>query len=217
MPKTEAALPAELRRRVEERISAWRIVVERTAETETSVLAFGRRDADPVVLKVVKNQGDEWRSGEILDAFDGKGVVRVHDYVEGGLLLERLRPGSSLASLALNGDDDRATGILTEVLAKMSPRTPGAAVPTVQDWAQGFERHAASGDAQIPRDLLLAAQRLYSELCGSQTRPRLLHGDLHHYNVLFDSHRGWLAIDPKGVIGELEYEVGAALRNPYER
>jgi streptomycin 6-kinase len=43
-----------------------------------------------------------------------------------------------------------------------------------------------------------------------------LHGDLHHYNVLFDSDRGWLAIDPKGVIGEVEYEIGAALRNPYE-
>jgi streptomycin 6-kinase len=40
---------------------------------------------------------------------------------------------------------------------------------------------------------------------------------LHHDNVLFDQERGWLAIDPKDVIGELEYEVGAALRNPLER
>jgi streptomycin 6-kinase len=35
--------------------------------------------------------------------------------------------------------------------------------------------------------------------------------------VLFDERRSWVAIDPKGVIGELEYEIGAALRNPYER
>jgi streptomycin 6-kinase len=35
--------------------------------------------------------------------------------------------------------------------------------------------------------------------------------------VLRDEHRGWIAIDPKGVIGELEYEIGAALRNPAER
>jgi streptomycin 6-kinase len=40
---------------------------------------------------------------------------------------------------------------------------------------------------------------------------------LQHYNVLLDSNRGWLAIDPKGVLGELEYEIGAALRNPFER
>jgi streptomycin 6-kinase len=54
-------------------------------------------------------------------------------------------------------------------------------------------------------------------LCASQGRPCLLHGDLHHYNVIRDAKRGWLAIDPKGLVGELEYEVGAALRNPYER
>jgi hypothetical protein len=26
----------------------------------------------------------------------------------------------------------------------------------------------------------------------------------------------WIAVDPKGVIGEIEYEIGASLRNPYE-
>src|SRR5437588_2607793 len=54
-------------------------------------------------------------------------------------------------------------------------------------------------------------------LYASQKEPRLLHGDLQHYNVLFDSKRGWLAIDPKGVVGEVEYEIGAILRNPIER
>jgi len=42
----------------------------------------------------------------------------------------------------------------------------------------------------------------------------LLHGDLHHANVLFDSRQGWVAIDPWGIMAELEFEVGAALRNP---
>jgi len=44
----------------------------------------------------------------------------------------------------------------------------------------------------------------------------LLHGDLHHDNVLFDDALGWRAIDPKGVLGEVEFEIGAALRNPQE-
>jgi streptomycin 6-kinase len=35
--------------------------------------------------------------------------------------------------------------------------------------------------------------------------------------VLLDSERGWLAIDPKGIVGELAYELGAALRNPVEQ
>lgn len=58
---------------------------------------------------------------------------------------------------------------------------------------------------------------MHSRLCDSQRCTRLLHGDLHHHNVLFDFDRGWVAIDPKGVVGEIEYEIGAALRNPYER
>jgi len=34
--------------------------------------------------------------------------------------------------------------------------------------------------------------------------------------VLHDAARGWVAIDPKGVLGEPEYEAGALLRNPGE-
>ncbi len=61
------------------------------------------------------------------------------------------------------------------------------------------------------------AQRIYADLAATQREPALLHGDLHHYNVLSDRARGWCAIDPKGVVGELEYELGAALRNPFDR
>jgi len=84
---------------------------------------------------------------------------------------------------------------------------------TVQDWGKSF----ATAGPQIAGDLVERAHQIYTKLCGSQSKTRLLHGDLHHDNVLLDSKRGWLAIDPKGVIGELEYELGAALRNPYDR
>jgi streptomycin 6-kinase len=214
----ESSTSGDLRSRVEDRIRNWRVVVERTSETQSSFIAFGRRDSQPVVLKVLKKHGDEWRAGEILDAFEGRGVVQVYEYLEGAVLLERLIPGNSLVAMVLDGRDDAATDILAEVIGTMSPRSSvDARVPTVQEWAEGFERYAARCVGQIPRNLVEEAQRVYFELCGSQSQPRLLHGDLHHYNVLFDDARGWLAIDPKGVVGELEYEVGAALRNPYER
>ena len=151
-----------------------------------------------------------------MDAFDGHGVVRVLDRFDGAVLLERLQPGDSLVSMAVNGDDEQATGILADVVGRMSSRAPTRLAPTVQAWARGFEGYAAGNDAQIPKPLVDAAQHVYAQLCASQTTPRLLHGDLHHYNVLLDTERGWLAIDPKGVVGELEYELGAALRNPYE-
>jgi streptomycin 6-kinase len=213
----ESDRSADLWSRLDDRTRAWRVVVERVTETEQSVLAFGRRDRQPVVLKVVKRHGDEWRSGEVLEAFEGRGTVRVYEYVEGAMLLERLRPGGSLVTLSLSGADDQATGVLAETIGAMSPRAPAADVPTAKDWGAAFHRYTASGDAQIPEHLVSAARRVFADLCESQTGVRLLHGDLHHDNVLFDTDRGWLAVDPKGVIGELEYEVGAALRNPYER
>ena len=57
------------------------------------------------------------------------------------------------------------------------------------------------------------AETLFSELIESMSAPVLLHGDLHHYNILSAVRKPWLAIDPKGVVGEVEYEVGAFVRN----
>lgn len=203
--------------RMDERAHHWCVAIEHKFETESSLIAFGTRGGQPVVLKVLKQPGDEWRSGEILKAFDGNGVVRAYEYVEGAVLLERLSPGNSLVSMAMDGRDAEATDILADVIQQISGREPPKGCATVQHWARGFERYSATGDNKIPKHLVEEGHRLYSELCASQQQPRLLHGDLHHYNVLFDSDRGWLAIDPKGVIGEIEYEIGAVLRNPIEK
>jgi len=205
----------------------WDVVVDNTFETDSSVIAFGSRgpasfQSQPVVLKVIKREGDEWRSGETLKAFDGNGVARVYAHTPGAVLLERLRPGNSLAELALSGRDEEATDILASVIQQMSTsatKTSASQVTrvTVSDWAKAFERYTATGNNQVPKQLVESAHRLYLSLCASQRESRLLHGDLQHYNVLFDSKRGWLAVDPKGVVGEVEYEIGAILRNPIER
>jgi len=168
-------------------------------------------------LKVIRRPGDEWRSGETLDHFDGRGVVRAYEYIDGAVMMEHLIPGESLVKTALSGKDDEATEILADVIARMSPRRPIHGMPTIQDWSMAFDSYGRSGDTQIPAKLVSHGGQVYNELCATQSQPRLLHGDLHHYNVLSDSKRGWLAIDPKGVVGEVAYEIGAALRNPVER
>src|SRR5215213_497904 len=129
----------ELSPRVDERVREWGIVVEETLETQSSFVAFGRRGNQPVVLKVLRRPGDEWRCGEILEAFDGRGVVRVYEYVEGAALLERLNPGTPLAAVALEGRDDEATEILAGVIEKMErvDGSPGGLV-TVEDWGKSF-------------------------------------------------------------------------------
>ena len=203
--------------RLDERAREWRVVVGETFETETSLIAYGRRDDRPVVLKLVKELGDEWHAGAVLRAFDGRGMVRVHELADGAMLLERLTPGHSLVEMSVSGRDDDATAVMADVIGAMSPSTALNESPSVGDWGRGFERYAATGERRLPPDLVALAARHYDRLTESQTSPRLLHGDLQHSNVLFDDERGWLAIDPKGVVGELEFEIGAALRNPIER
>jgi len=169
-----------------------------------------------MVLKGAREPGDEWHCGQILEVFGGRGMVHVYAFTGGAVLLERLQPAHSLADLSLSGRDEEATRILATVIARLAAsRIPPVAVP-VHTLADGFRRYLAGGSEQIPTALVRSAHRIYRELCLSQRNIRLLHGDLHQYNVLFDDIRGWVAIDPKGLIGELEYEIGAALRNPYE-
>ena len=50
-------------------VRAWDLTIEETRRTNTSLLAFGWRDREPVVLKVIQESGEEWRSGEIAKAF----------------------------------------------------------------------------------------------------------------------------------------------------
>ena len=195
---------------------AWRLSIDKLVQTPHAIVAFGHRNQQPVVLKIIKNRGDEWCSGAALDAFGGRGMVRVLEHADGAVLLERLVPGRSLAD-SQDINDDKATTILADVIARMSPGPPPNTAPTVHACARSFEQYAPGETSSIPRSLVETAHRTYLKLCASQTSTQLLHGDLHHHNVLLDSERGWLAVDPKGVVGEPAYELGAALRNPIER
>ena len=91
-----------------------------------------------------------------------------------------------------------------------------ATFPTVADWASelsALRPTFGGGTGPFPAHLVDAAEGLFAELIPSQGPNTLLHGDLHHFNILLDETRGWLAIDPQGVVGEAEYECGALLRN----
>jgi len=198
-----------------DRAAAWRVAVEHVLETATAIIAFGSRDQERVVIKVDRQQRAESRSAAVLRAFGGSGTARILEHAEDALLLERITPGDSLVRMAASGHDDDAAEALADVIARMFAREYSG-VPTVEEWGSSFERYRASDDHSIPHPLVDEARKVYEGLCASQQRRRLLHGDLHHGNVLLDSERGWLAIDPKGVVGELEYEIGAALRNPIE-
>jgi len=192
------------------------VTLDEIRETSTSLIGFGVRGGVRVVLKITKDDCDESHSGEVLKAYGGEGAVRVYESELNAVLLERLEPGEQLVNLVKHGRDPEATNILAEVIAELANHEAPIGCPTVIDWGRAFDRYLQSGGEQIRREVVEEARDMYDELASSQRHTMLLHGDLQHYNVLFDNQRGWVAIDPKGVIGELEYELNALLRNPIE-
>jgi streptomycin 6-kinase len=176
-----------------------------------------RTDGTPVVLKLGFPCRELMTEIDALHLFEGRGIARLLevDPEQGALVLERLAPGTPLSALE---DDAQATSIAATVMRKMwRPAPAGHAFPSVADWAAGLGRLRARFEGTsgpLPPALVDEAESLFAELIGSISELVLLHGDLHHGNILAAAREPWLAIDPKGLVGEPAYEVGALLRNP---
>ena len=177
-----------------------------------------REDDAPVVLKLSFPGDKEFRTeAAALAAFDGRGICRLLelDLDRGAMLLERLQPGGPLAEV---GDDEEATAAAAGVMRKLwRPAPPDHGFPTVSDWSEGFRRlrrRYGGGTGPMPGALVAEAEALVAELLASGGEPLLLHGDLHQENILSAGRGPWLAIDPKGVVGEAAYDTAALLHNP---
>ena len=181
-----------------------------------------RADGTQAVLKAGVPNRERATEIEALQAYDGQNSVRVLevDGERGIVLLERLLPGQPLTALADETNDEKATAIAAGVMRGLwRPAPEGHAFPTVEEWAGGLKelrRRFDGGVGPLPLALVEEAESLFAELIGSMEEPVLLHGDLHHDNILAATRQPWLAIDPKGLIGEPAYEVGAILRNLWQ-
>lgn len=174
----------------------------------------------PVVLKLGVPRDELSTEIDALRHYAGSGAVRLlaADEAEGALLLERLLPGDPLALLAAT-DDEAATAIAADVMAALWRPTPaGHRYPHVAGWFAGLAElraHFAGGTGPFPAPLVARAEALSAELLATQIDTVVLHGDLHHDNILA-AGGVWLAIDPKGLLGEPAFEAAALLRNPID-
>jgi streptomycin 6-kinase len=154
-----------------------------------------------------------------LQLYDGRGAVRLFeaDADEGALLLERLQPGMPLSELA---DDDEATLIAAATMQQLwRPLPAGHPFVPVATWAAGLGRLRArfgGGTGPLRPDLVDRAEGLFAELLQDMDEAVLLHGDLHHTNIVSAQREPWLALDPQGAAGEPAYETGALLRNGFQ-
>jgi streptomycin 6-kinase len=174
-----------------------------------------RANGTRCVLKVCLPDHEFDSEVAALTVYDGRGAVRLLDVdrERRAMLLERAKPGAPILSLP----DEESTRIAAEIMKRLwRPVPTGAPLQTLSIWGEGFQDHRErfNGAGPIDAELFQHGDRLFRELLASQAKPVVLHGDLHHYNLL-SSGDGWIAIDPKGVIGEPAYEPANWLRNPY--
>lgn len=144
-------------------------------------------------------QGEELDSGfraSILLQDHGGPKILESDAGTGALLMERIRPGVSM------GD---------------SPVAEADAFEVVCSWLERWQNLPTTGMMPVEA-YYTSPSPLLQKLLETSPRPRFLHGDLHHFNLLWSQDRkDWVPIDPKGLVGDPHFEAIPFLRNPVGR
>lgn len=169
-----------------------------------------RREGVPAMLKVAVEAEEKFGS-LLMVWWDGKGAARVLAHDGDAILLERAEGTLSLADLARNGRDDEASRIICSVVATLhAPRQqPLPNLIPLSQWFRELEPAAASHGG-----ILRHCAAIARELLAHPREIVVLHGDVHHDNILDFGARGWLAIDPKRVIGERYFDYANIFCNP---
>ena len=164
------------------------------------------------MLKVAFNQ-EEREGAALMTWWDGDGAARVMAHEAEALLLERAAGSGSLAAMSSSGNDDAACEILCATVGCLhKPRsrpTPKTLAP-LPVWFRQLEPAAFRIGG-----VLVASASAAKSLLESSRDECVLHGDIHHDNVLDFGERGWLAIDPKGLHGERAFDYLNMFCNPW--
>lgn len=171
------------------------------------------RAHEDLVLKIGLNETDVTREVYALNGFSGHGAIDVIDFdgALSALLLQRARPGHPLSTLT---DDRRATEIFGSVVQRLHPTLVTGDHESLQEHCAAIGRYqqTLTPAGPLPRSWLHRAVEYLNSLVSSTDHPVLLHGDLHHANILRHQDE-WVCIDPKGIIGDLHFEVFQYLLN----
>ncbi|HBK4767083.1 TPA: 3'-kinase [Serratia liquefaciens] len=179
-------------------------------ETHSSLLMPVRYQGAAAMLKIAREQEEKF-GGLLMCWWQGEGAARVLAWHEDGILLERAQGSRSLPQMVRDGDDRQATEILCQVVARLhAPRAEP--LPELIPLHQWF--NSLWPAAQAHGGMLRLSARVAAELLTSPREQTVLHGDIHHDNVLDFGERGWLVIDPKRLYGERVFDYANIFCNP---
>lgn len=172
-----------------------------------------RQSNNLVALKISIDKQSSLNEYNSLKTFNGLGAVKLINYCDeyNAILMERALPGSSLLEYAENYNS-KAIPIACDVIkALQSNKTHTNNFINITEWLSNLDNNI---DA-IPQEYLTKSRLLRDELIKSTSHEILLHGDLHHDNIILND-KSWIAIDPKGIIGDPTSEYFGIIRNPEE-
>ena len=190
-------------------LEAWDLVPDgEPITTHSSDLLPVRCCGMPAMLKIARNE-EERRGNDLMAWWNGDGAARVLACEGAALLLERAC-GGSLTDLCRDGRDDDATRIICGAIDRLH-RTravnPPELVP-LKRWFADLDAAAGRGG------LFIRAAETARALLAAPLDETVLHGDIHHGNILAFGDRGWLVIDPKGLRGERGFDYANLFCNP---
>lgn len=179
--------------------------------TPSSRLWPVRYRGKPAMLKIACEPEEIWGAG-LMVWWEGEGSARVLKHDGPALLMERATGPRSLVEMVKQGEDDAASQIICNVVAKLHRHRdkPLPELVPLTEWFSSLFAMAAREGSIFTR-CAKTAQALLS----SQREIVALHGDIHHRNILdFGSDKGWLAIDPKRLGGERGFDYANLFCNP---
>lgn len=192
-------------------LSRWDLVADGSPIfTRNSRLLPVRQGAEPAMLKLATVE-EERLGGVLLEWWDGDGAARVLARHDDALLMERAEGTADLAEMARTGRDDEACRILCAAAARLhvDRGKPLPELTPLEHWFRDLD-----GAAATQSGILLRCAEAARALLAEPREVGVLHGDLHHGNVLDFGARGWLAIDPKGLFGERGFDFANIFINP---
>ncbi len=204
--------------------AAWdlTVVAQMVGGTESLVVEVMRSDGSPAVLKLLLPRTGHpmtelagRHEATVLRLADGDGCARLlrSDTDRGALLLERLGPSLSELGLPL----PQRLEVMCGAALRLWRRAPDARLPTGAEKAAWLAQTIASTWEELDRPC--AERTVEHALWCADRRGRahddahavLVHGDIHQWNTL-SSDRGFLLVDPDGLLAEPAYDLGILMR-----
>lgn len=177
------------------------------------------REGRPLMLKIPSTHLSEQAAFRTLQYYSGCRAVEVLAHTREAILMKRAVPGSTLRQFRHQKGDIIATRHAGRVLKGLHSRPHKPEMddlPAIGTLLGEIEKAVNLHPVLLPDDLLSLAVATFRQLQQTAMASVVLHGDLHHENILWDDSNGWLAIDPKGFRGDPSYDCAPLFKNPLD-